>query len=290
MPDSQQIQSPPPAADAAAEPQNPVLNSGKNGLGVASLILGILAFIGAFIPFINYGSGLLALVGLVIGAVALSRKGKSKGAAIGGVVTSAIAVVLSIILAIVYTAGFVAAVDSSLGTTAAQKADESGQAPAEKDSAEDAPAAAEPGSRANPAPLGSVVELSSAGAVEYEVTLGASTLLANDLVAAANQFNDAAPEGFQYAMVPVTVTYMGIGTGTPWIDLQVKFVSAAGTTHTSSDVSAVDPAPTMMDINELYPDASGTGNVVIAIPTADAALGTWTVSSLFGDSYFFTAQ
>lgn len=265
-----------------------------NGMGTAALVIGILAFVGAFIPFVNYGSGLLAVVGAVLGAIALTRKTKAKRAALAGLVISVIALILSIILAVVYTASFVKAVDDSLGTAAgAPAASDTSNADGEADASASDDAAstdAEVGTRENPAPLGSVVELSSGGAVEYEVTLGASNLSANDLVAAENQFNDAPPEGFQYALVPVTVTYKGTDTGTPWVDVRVEFVSAAGTTHTTSDTMAVEPAPSMMDINDLYPDASGTGNIVIAIPTADAALGTWAVSSLFGDAYFFAAQ
>jgi hypothetical protein len=239
------------------------------------------------IPFVNYASGFLALVGVVLGAIAMARKARAKRGALAGLIVSVIALILSIVLAVVYTASFVKAVDENLGTAAS--------APAASDttSKEEAAATAtdaEVGTRENPAPLGTIVELSSGGAVEYEVTIGASTLTANDVVAAVNQFNEAPAEGFQYALIPVTVTYKGTETGTPWLDVQIEFVSAAGTTHTSSDTMAIEPSPTMLDINELYPDASGTGNVVIAIPTADAALGTWTVSSLFGDAYFFAAQ
>lgn len=290
MSNTQPPQSPPPALSdpAAAAPLTPVNTS--NGMGTAALIIGILAFIGAFIPFVNYVSGLLALVGVVLGAIALSRKAKAKRGALVGLIVSVVALILSIILAIVYTAGFVKAVDDSLGTAASAPTSDSAADEATDAASEESPTDAEVGTRENPATLGSVVELSSGGSVEYEVTFGASNLMANDAVAAANQFNEAPPAGFQYAMVPVTVTYKGTETGTPWIDVRVEFVSAAGTTHTNSDTMTVEPSPSMMDINELYPDASGMGNVVIAIPTSDAALGTWSVSSLFGDPYFFAAE
>lgn len=277
--DPQQSPEPTPVHDAPA-PRS------ANGLGLASLILGILAFVGAFIPFINYGSGLIAVIGIVLGAIALSRKGKPKKAAVAGVATSAVALILSIALAVIYTAGFVAAVDSALPHT--EKKIVVGDAAAAEPAGE---AAAEVGTRESPAALGTTMETTIAGAPQYEVTLGASTLDANALVAGANQFNEPAPAGFQFAVVPVTVTYRGAETGTPWVDLQIEFVSAAGTTHTSADTLAVGPAPTMMDINELYPDASGTGNVVIAVPTADIEKGTWAVSGLFsGDKYYFAAQ
>lgn len=291
MPDTQQTQN--------SQPAEPALPSTApttgNGLAIAALIVGILAFIGAFIPLVNYASGLLAIVGIVLGGIAISRKNRAKKVAIAGLIVSAIALVLSVILAIVYTIGLATAIDDGLGTASAQSENETGGSASTEDAAGDVPAtveetASEVGTRENPAALGTTVEMSTSGAVEYEVTLGASTLDATAAIIAANQFNEAAAEGLQYALVPVTVVYKGTETGTPWIDLTVEFVSAAGTTHAAYDSSAIAPEPTFTSINDLYPDASGSGNVVIAIPTADAALGTWTISTLFGDTYFYAAQ
>jgi hypothetical protein len=101
---------PPPAAPQYAAPAP---EKKTNGLGIAALIIGILALVGAFIPFLNYGSGFIAFIGLVLGVIAIFLKGRSKGAAIAGAVISFVALILSIILAIVYTAGFAASVSSS---------------------------------------------------------------------------------------------------------------------------------------------------------------------------------
>ncbi|GHD49556.1 hypothetical protein GCM10008097_22550 [Mycetocola manganoxydans] len=260
-----------------------------NGLGIAALVVGIFAFIGAFIPVVNFVTGVLAAVGIILGIIAITRKNKPKKAGVAGLIVSVVALILSVVLAISYTAGFVSAVDDALPKSSVQESgDEAAEAPVEEAEAD---ASAEVGTRENPAPIGTTIEMESMGSATYEVTLGAPTLDATDIVAAANQFNEAAPEGFQYAVVPVSVTYIGTETGTPWVDLQVSFVSAAGTTHSQADSMAVAPSPLFMEINELYPDASGTGNIVIAIPTADAVKGTWTVEPLFGgDTFFFAAQ
>ncbi|RLQ84122.1 DUF4190 domain-containing protein [Mycetocola zhadangensis] len=260
-----------------------------NGLGVAALIVGIVALIGAFIPLINFVSGFLAVVGIILGIIAVVRKNKPKKLAIAGLIVSVVALILSVVLAFAYTAGFVAAVEDSTPQTSEQKEEEEAAVGPRDDVATDA--SAEVGTRENPAPIGTTVEITDAGTPEYEVTLGAPILDATAAVAEANQFNEPAPEGFQYAVLPVTVTYVGTDTGTPWIDLNLAFVSAAGTTHDEADSLVVAPAPTFMEINELYPGASGTGNIVVAIPTADAANGAWTVEALFwGDSFFFAAQ
>lgn len=166
---------------------------------------------------------------------------------------------------------------------------ESSAAPAESSAApatsKAAPPAAKLGTRENPFPIGTAVDSQN-----YQVTLGAPVLDNGAAVEATNEFNDPAPEGMSYATVPVTVTYTGPETGNPWIDLTIEFVSAAGTTHAQFDTSVVGPEPDITDINDLYPGASATGNVTIAIPVADAAAGRWTVSELFSDPVFFAAQ
>ena len=123
---------------------------------------------------------------------------------------------------------------------------------------------------------------------QWEVSLSAPNLDATAAVAAGNQFNDATPAGMVYAEVTVNVKRLAEKAATPWIDLSVKFVSAAGTTHTSFDHS-VSIDGTLMDLGEMYAPATAAGVVVVAIPVADAAAGTWTVSSMFGDPTFFKA-
>jgi hypothetical protein len=112
MTDSQQPPNYPPAQPAYAPPPAPA--SRTNGLGIASLIVGGLALIGAFIPFLNYATGFLAFIGIILGIIGLVLKGRAKGTAIAGLIVSVIALILSIILAIVYTAGFASAVNDSI--------------------------------------------------------------------------------------------------------------------------------------------------------------------------------
>lgn len=149
---------------------------------------------------------------------------------------------------------------------------------------------AEVGTRSNPAPMGTTVLFSDNSGDVWEVTLSDPILNANEIVANENQFNEAPPEGFQYAMVTVTAKYVGKKTGTPSWDLNLSFVTAAGTTHNQGDVSAVIPS-SLYDINELYPDAVGVGNIVIAVPSDNVEAGNWTVSAGYGnDKYFYQAQ
>jgi len=276
---------PAPMPDPAGSPVPVEIVKKGNGLGLASLIVGVIALIGSFIPFLNYATGVVAFVSLVLGVVALLLKGRAKAVAIAGTAVSVVALLLSIILAIVYTAGFIGAVADAgvkVGPSEVAVGPEAEPTPV---------AGEEQGTRTNPYPLGTSLSFTEAGAPFYDVTVGASTLNANDLVAAENQFNEPAPAGTQFAMLPLTVTYTGSETGTPWIDLGVDFVAADGTTHSSSDVFAVGPAP-LTALNELYTGGSGTGNVLVNIPSANAEQGTWLlrVGFITGEEVFFAAQ
>lgn len=268
----------PPPAYAAAPP---AATPGK-GMAITALIIGIVALLGVAIPVLNVLSAILAVVGLILGIIALT-KATAKGLPLSGVIVSGLALLLSLVFIVVYVAGFTNAVNDVRDDTSIVDDEQTEAEP-------EAPAESEQGTRENPAPLGTTIEITEFGEPIYELTMGPATLEANAAVLEANMFNEPPVAGFQYALVPVTVTYVGPETGTPWIDLSIQFVSAAGTTHTEGDSLSVAPAPSLFDINELFPGASGTGNVVILIPTDGAAAGTWSVSTLFGDPFFFTAE
>lgn len=203
----------------------------------------------------------------------------------------ALVVAVSVVFGAGFTSGYEKAksdvrlaIEQAFSGDDAEVSAEATEEPVEKD------VLAEVGTRKNPAPMGTTVIFSDNSGDIWEVTLSDPILNAADVIANENMFNDPAPEGFQYAMVTVTAKYIGKQTGTPMWDLTIDFVSAAGTTHTSGDYSAVVPNA-LMDVNELYPDATGVGNIVIAVPIADVESGNWTVSAGYGnDKYFYKAQ
>jgi amino acid transporter len=63
--------------------------------------------VGAFIPFFNWVSIAIAVAGLIVGIIALTRSGRPKAAAGVGTGLSVVALILSVILAIAYTVVFV---------------------------------------------------------------------------------------------------------------------------------------------------------------------------------------
>ncbi|WP_294178540.1 DUF4190 domain-containing protein [uncultured Schumannella sp.] len=257
-----------------------------SGLAITTLVLGIVAFVFAFIPGLSFAAWLPAIGAIVFGVIALVRKSGKRGFTIAGLILGPLAWLVAIIVSV---GALVGAAGSSISDGLSEGvSDGSGSTLEDVDDStteEAAAADSDLGTRANPAPAGSSVELGDFGATEWEVTFGETVLNANKLVANENQFNDAPEDGFQYILVPVTYTYVGDESGTPWIDVTIEFVSAAGTTHSTSDQFIVAP-DSAYDINELYPGASATGNVVIMVPSDGVDAGTWSVSSWFSDSVF----
>ncbi|MFK0020790.1 DUF4190 domain-containing protein [Streptomyces sp. NPDC090798] len=75
------------------QPQQP----GSNGLATTALVLGIIAVVVSFIPVLNVVVWPLAILGIIFGAIGLSKAGKvrkGKGAGITGLVTSAVAIIM----------------------------------------------------------------------------------------------------------------------------------------------------------------------------------------------------
>ncbi len=114
---------PEPDTSAPREPKT------FNGVGLAALIVGVLSLIGSVIPILNYGSGFLAAVGIVLGIIGLILKDRPKGIALGGLIASVVALILSIVLAIVYTAGIVTAITGAVRESEARSSAEASDEP-----------------------------------------------------------------------------------------------------------------------------------------------------------------
>jgi hypothetical protein len=143
-----------------------------------------------------------------------------------------------------------------------------------EEKAEEAPAP-EVGTRENPAPAGSTIELT-----DWTVAVGATNRDAGAAVAAANQFNAPPVEGRAFVLAPVTATYTGAESGTAWVSLGIQFVGNAGNTYGmgSDDYCGVIPTP-LSDSGELYAGAAANGNVCVSVPAAEIEGGTWVVEN-----------
>jgi len=140
----QQAPAPPPTARIYAAPRP------SNGVGLAALIVGIVSLVGAFIPFLDYVTGVGALAALILGIVGLARVNRPKAAALIGLILGAIAIVMSIVMAVVYTVAFAA-----LGSSSNSSNDDSGAGSAT------APTAAAPVDSRQPVTFSGAGELSS---------------------------------------------------------------------------------------------------------------------------------
>ncbi len=69
----------------------------KNGVGIASLVLGIIAIICSYVPIIHLLSGVLAIIGIILGIVGIVQISKVHGTK----TFSAVAIILNIIALIV---------------------------------------------------------------------------------------------------------------------------------------------------------------------------------------------
>jgi hypothetical protein len=280
----------PASADAppyvSGEPPRP---RGGKGLAIAALIVGIAGFLGAFIPFLNYVTAIPALVAVVLGIISLARRMDGKPLALTGLILGAVGFVLSIVLAFVYTFAFVSSVTDAVESAGA---DSGFATPEPTDGFGDDGAAAQPGtSPDDPLPIGTTVTGEGIDGPEWEVTLGTPILDATAAVLAADPSNEPPADGMQYAVVPVTVTYLGSSTGDPLSELALGFLAPDGSQYSAADSFAQAPAPAFTDNAELLePQGTATGNVVIEIPIDGAADGLWaTAPGMIADAYYFRA-
>jgi len=290
---------------AAASPAGSPAASGPGprrgrGLAIAALVVGIVAFLGAFIPFVDYVVFVPAVVAIVLGVVALVRRSAGRPMAWTGLVLGAVGLVLSIVLAVVYTNALVAAVDESTApapaatTAAPPTAAEDPAAPTASASPSAAPAAPSTATGAtpdDPLPIGTSVIGRAQGAPEWMVSIGAPTLDATAAVLAANPDNTPPAAGMQSAVVPVTAEYLGSTYGSPQIEIDVQFVGADGTVYPEDELSIAPPDA--LRIFELMDPNTGrvTGNVVVAVPTGKTAGGVWAVRpGSSAETTYFTAE
>jgi len=79
-------------------------------MGIAALVIGIIAVVFGFIPFCGYFALLPAIVGLILGIIDVKNKSKAqqpKGKGMAGVVLNAVAIIVILLWTLVIGAGVV---------------------------------------------------------------------------------------------------------------------------------------------------------------------------------------
>jgi hypothetical protein len=147
------------------------------------------------------------------------------------------------------------------------------------------PEPAKQGTRENPFPKGTPV-----GTDEVTLALGEVTWNANDIVSGENQFNEPAPEGSTYAILPVTITNVSKADAVqPGYAFSIAFVADDGRSFEQS--YQVIPED-LSNVDDLYAGGVGSGNVLFALPNEVSASGVWAIEETFGfgDPVFIAAH
>ena len=268
--------------EAPPAPTQQSASKEKNIPGLIALILGIIGFVFACIPGALIIGWVLLPIAFILGVVGLLLSGKAKGTSIAAVIVSVVGVVVgaTVFLVVVQDAFEDAFSESNLSPSSGSDASSpsSGDASAPGGEGGDSNA----GTRNNPLPIGETVSSD-----DWEITLG-TPYEAGAEIAAENPFNDPPEPGMEYWIVPVTATYTGDETGTPWVDIQVNFVGSENRTYNGFDCAVVIPN-SLNDVGALYRNGVAEGNKCVTVPAG--ADGLWSVTAgVMGDPVFFDAS
>lgn len=255
----------------------------RNGLGITTLVLGgaamLFTLFAAAAPALT-ASGyafvaiLIALIALGFGVAALRRirHGQATNKSVSRTGTG-----LGI-AALVLSAGIAAWAESQVADLR-----DLISAPADRQTGSGADNPAPTGNsstsgRDNPVQAGAPITVG-----DWEVVVHTANLDATDQVLDENEFNDGPVDGRQFVMAPVTVTYNGTETGTPWLDLQFTVVGSAGNTFgigsMDDDCGVVPDA--LNDVGEMFAGATAEGNVCVAVPSEQVDGAVWAVENSF---------
>jgi hypothetical protein len=268
-------------------------------MAIVSIVLGGLAFFASFVPFLNYVTVFGAIAGLIFGLIALFRKFGSRALALTGTIVSALAFILSVVFIIVYTMSFIGAINSVEDNYdySDDPSTSSPLDPTETDTPEDeplpgdptaVPGDATPSAGATVCTDGTAIAFGKAGILTYddenqaEVTVNDVELNATDAVLAENSLNETPPDGYQYALISLTIKQLGT-EAFPAGGTRGIFKGVAEDVASPADY-AVLPQPEMLFAPDLTPGASVTGNIAVFVPTSGAESGSLLVDNYFTDN------
>ena len=260
----------PPGPPEQTLPQKPPKN--RNLVAIVAFIVAIAGFVFAVMEGAYVLGWVLLPIGFILSLVALFLKGQPKRMAVAALIITIVGTI----------AGVVAFMSSA--ARAFDDAFSSGEitaAPAEPgtiETLEDTDGSANQGTRANPFPLGTTISNA-----EWEVTVNSVDLEAAKKVAAESEFNDEPDEGYTYALVNLTVAYVGEHSGSP-SSVRVNYVTGSG--NVIDDWEKFVRVPDELNTNELYPGATTTGNIHFHVPLDDDGV-LRVAPGLFADEVFF---
>lgn len=143
------------------------------------------------------------------------------------------------------------------------------------------------GTRALPYDAGATITATLQGGEEVSLSVGTATWNADAAIMAENRFNDPAPAGSTYVLVPITVTNVSSTDAiVPWLAWDIAYVAPDGRSFDTA--SAVIPQ-NIDDVGDLYEGGVGSGNIAFVLPL-DVQGGLWAASYGWSDPVFIAAS
>jgi len=211
-----------------------------NGLGVASLVTGIVAFVFGWVPFFGFAAGVVAVI---LGIIALKKAAGAKGFSIAGIITGGIGVLWSLIVTVIFFIALLA-----LGTTGA----------AYGGVIKEANNALDQYNAENKALIEAKKDFAKGDTAKFGHFEVKVDKVQRDYVPADSYYK--AGEGKEY--VVVTVTVKNVDTESQSITTYDLKLNDAGTANMASFLVDVEPT---FDGGDLSPKASLTGNLVFEV-------------------------
>ena len=259
------------------------VKKGRNTVGIVALVMAVIGVIFACLPGALIVGWILLPISFIVGLVGLFRRGEAVWPAVTAVIVSVVGTIIGVFVFLMVVGS---AVDEAISSASAVSASPAPDGALSNSGGSAAADSAQGKSRENPYPLRT--EISSK---DWKVVINSVTFNANDAVAAANQFNEPPAEGKEYVLINYTATYIGNDPAgeTPAFVL-VDFVTADGVTIDGAD--SIAAAPDAIDsLTVLYKGASVSGNVVRAVPSANAQDGVLAVTpGLLADKVFVAVK
>ncbi|MGQ3382060.1 hypothetical protein [Glutamicibacter sp. TV12E] len=196
------------------------------GLGIAALVIAIVALVLYWVPIVNNVAAILGVVALVLGIVSLVIAFKRKGSKGLGIASSVIAI--AAIVLVLATQSFHARAIVEVASGIEDAADGEVAAPAEVvEQAEDET---------------QVLALGEAAMVGgYSVNVSTVNLDAGKAIAKFNEFNEKA--NGQYVLVDISVVYNGDEEGDACIDLNPELVGSDASIYGTSTAMVILAEP-----------------------------------------------
>lgn len=253
---------------------------GSNGLATAGFVLGLLGFLGSWIPVVNVVGIILGVLGAILAAVGLAKSKRvraGKGLAIAGVVLGGLALVIGVVVNVAFVNAVDDAVDDATDTSVQTPVDSSSK---DADNAEQADKKLGT-SRSNPAPLGS------------SVTGGNWTVKINSVKTAKQDSLGAAPAaGHTLLVVNLTAVYNGDDPQGETPFASVHFVGDDGKAIGTTDGSTLFIDDDSFDsLTTVYAGGKVRGNQIIEVPAQGWQNGVLAVSpDMLSDDTFIALK